>query len=63
MYRKFLCPIFFLLLFVGLANAQSHLQPGIWRGELTTKSGNTIPFVFDVRSIGTKQQIFIHNAS
>ena len=63
MYRKFLCPIVFLLLFAGFANAQSHLKPGTWRGELTTKSGNTIPFVFDVRAIGAKQQIFIHNAA
>ncbi len=63
MYRKILCSIFSFILSFSLANAQSHLKVGTWRGELTTKSGNTIPFVFDVRQVGAKQQIFIHNAS
>jgi len=63
MRAKYLLLIFSFTLFTALAFAQSHLKNGVWRGELKTKSGALIPFVFDVKQLGTKQQIFIHNAA
>ncbi|MGN6639626.1 MAG: peroxiredoxin family protein [Mucilaginibacter sp.] len=52
-----------LLSLVNLCNAQSHLKTGIWRGELKTRSGNLLPFNFDVKDVAGKQQLFVHNST
>lgn len=44
-------------------SAQSRLQTGIWRGVLTTSTGNAIPFNFEVKNIGGKPLIYILNGS
>ncbi|MBV8391511.1 MAG: TlpA family protein disulfide reductase [Mucilaginibacter sp.] len=54
----------FLILFVANTNfAQSRLKAGIWRGVLTSPSGNNVPFNFDVIGFDGKQQIIIHNGA
>ncbi|HVW15030.1 MAG TPA: TlpA disulfide reductase family protein [Mucilaginibacter sp.] len=53
----------FLSLLIQIASAQSRLQTGIWRGELKTKSGNLLPFNFDVQNATGKQILYIHNSS
>jgi thiol-disulfide isomerase/thioredoxin len=43
--------------------AQTTLQTGIWRGVLTTSTGQPMPFNFEVDDIAGKQQIAIINGS
>ena len=50
---------FFII--TATASAQNKLQTGIWRGVLKTSTGNGLPFNFDVKTIGSSQQITIHN--
>jgi thiol-disulfide isomerase/thioredoxin len=50
-----------LLLTVNLCSAQSHLQPGLWRGELKSKSGHILPFNFDVIGGADYQKLYIIN--
>ena len=52
-----------LALFVNLSFAQSKLKAGIWRGVLTNSTGNELPFNFEVKQVGAKQQLFIHNGT
>ncbi len=47
----------------GTASAQTKLQTGIWRGILKTSTGTELPFNFDVKTIGSHQQIAIHNGA
>src|ERR1700744_596347 len=61
-FKYFLFPALSLLIFSS-AIAQSHLKPGIWRGELKTQSGNLLPFNFDVQDVAGKQHLFINNGA
>jgi peroxiredoxin len=45
------------------ASAQTKLKTGIWRGALINKTGNEIPFNFDVKDTAGKQQIAIINGA
>jgi len=54
---------FLVLLIVNTSFAQSKLKTGIWRGVLTSPSGNNLPFNFDVTDVNGKQQIAIHNGA
>ncbi|QEC77481.1 peroxiredoxin family protein [Mucilaginibacter ginsenosidivorax] len=48
-------------LLIQAASAQTKLKTGVWRGALSTKSGNEIPFNFDVKDTAGKQQLAIIN--
>jgi len=48
---------------VSISFAQSKLKTGIWRGVLTSPSGNNLPFNFDVTDVNGKPQIVIHNGT
>jgi len=50
-----------LFIITASASAQTKLQTGIWRGVLKNSTGNELPFNFDVKTIGSLQQIVIHN--
>ncbi len=50
---------FFII--TAFASAQTKLQTGIWRGVLKNATGNELPFNFDVKTIGSRQQMVIHN--
>jgi thiol-disulfide isomerase/thioredoxin len=64
MRTRYFLSALILSIFVQTASAQSHLQTGIWRGELKTQSGNLLPFNFDVKDVTAKhQELFIHNAA
>ncbi|HEY8999716.1 MAG TPA: TlpA disulfide reductase family protein [Mucilaginibacter sp.] len=52
-----------ILLIVNTSFAQSKLKTGIWRGVLSSPSGNNLPFNFDVTDVNGKQQIAIHNGA
>ena len=52
-----------VLLIVNTSFAQNKLKAGIWRGVLTSPSGNNLPFNFDVADVNGKQQIAIHNGA
>ncbi|MBS1521808.1 MAG: TlpA family protein disulfide reductase [Bacteroidetes bacterium] len=54
---------FLVLLIVNTSFAQSKLKTGIWRGVLSSPSGNNLPFNFDVTDVNGKQQIAIHNGA
>ncbi|HVV54076.1 MAG TPA: hypothetical protein VHC47_02055, partial [Mucilaginibacter sp.] len=60
---KYFLPVIclFSLIQVSVANAQ--LKTGAWRGTLRSKSGSLLPFNFDVKNIGGKQELFIHNGA
>ena len=61
---KHLLSIIPLICLVHISSAQSNLKAGIWRGELKTKSGNLLPFNFDVKDVTAKhQELFIHNGA
>lgn len=45
------------------ASAQTKLKTGVWRGALTTKSANEIPFNFEVKDTAGKQQLAIINGA
>ncbi|TSD65072.1 TlpA family protein disulfide reductase [Inquilinus sp. KBS0705] len=49
--------------FVNISLAQTKLATGSWRGALTTKTGNQIPFNFEVNNAGNKQELAIINSS
>jgi thiol-disulfide isomerase/thioredoxin len=55
----------FLLVFTSLfgAVAQNKLQTGIWRGVLTTATGQPMPFNFEVKDTAGRQQIAIINGA
>ena len=58
--------LLFIFLIVFVANTsfgQSKLKAGIWRGVLTSSSGNNLPFNFDVTNVNGKQRIAIHNGA
>lgn len=50
-----------IALIVNTSFAQSSLKTGIWRGALTTSSGNELPFNFEVTTDADKQQLAIIN--
>jgi len=52
-----------VLLIVNTSFAQSKLKTGIWRGVLSSPSGNNLPFNFDVTGVNGNQQIVIHNGT
>src|SRR3569623_1621159 len=54
---------FLFLLNISTSFAQSKLKAGIWRGVLTSPSGNNLPFNFDVTEVSRKQQITINNGA
>jgi thiol-disulfide isomerase/thioredoxin len=54
---------FLVLLIVNTSFAQGKLKTGIWRGVLTSPSGNNLPFNFDVTDVNGKQQLAIHNGA
>lgn len=63
MRSKNLLFTFLVLLIVNTSFAQSKLKTGIWRGVLTSPSGNNLPFNFDVTDVKGKQQVAIHNST
>jgi thiol-disulfide isomerase/thioredoxin len=54
---------FLVLITINASFAQSKLKTGIWRGVLSSPSGNNLPFNFDVTGVNGKQQIAIHNGT
>jgi thiol-disulfide isomerase/thioredoxin len=52
-----------ILLTVHTGFAQSKLKIGIWRGVLTSPSGNNLPFNFNVTTVNDKQQLTIINGA
>jgi len=52
-----------ILLTVHTGFAQSKLKTGIWRGVLTSPSGNNLPFNFNVTTVNDKQQLTIINGA
>jgi thiol-disulfide isomerase/thioredoxin len=48
---------------IQIAQAQTKLKTGIWRGALTTRSANFIPFNFEVSNASGKQQLAIINST
>jgi thiol-disulfide isomerase/thioredoxin len=63
MRSKNLLFTFLVLLIINASFAQSKLKTGIWRGVLSSPSGNNLPFNFDVIGASGKQQIAIHNGT
>ena len=61
MKTKALLVAFFCLI-INSAFAQNKLQPGIWRGAITNKSGHDLPFNFEVSNVAGQPQIAIINA-
>src|ERR1700744_4083941 len=62
MKRK--APIIVVLFFLATTiSAQIKLQTGIWRGVLTTSSGNELPFNFDVTDHAGRQELAIINGA
>ncbi len=55
--------VFSLFFFTNLASAQTKLQGGIWRGVLTTSSGNELPFNFDVTGTPDHQELVVMNGT
>jgi len=62
MRSKFWLSLIPLVALVNISFAQSHLKPGIWRGELKSQAGGLLPFNFDVKDVAGKQQLVIHNS-
>jgi thiol-disulfide isomerase/thioredoxin len=59
---KLKAPFAAVLFFLATTTfAQTKLQTGIWRGVLTTSSGNELPFNFDVTGQGGRQELAIIN--
>jgi len=56
----FVAALFFL---VTTISAQTKLQTGVWRGVLTTSSGNELPFNFDVTGWAGRQELAIINGA
>jgi thiol-disulfide isomerase/thioredoxin len=52
-----------ILLAVHTGFAQSKLKIAIWRGVLTSPSGNNLPFNFNVTTVNDKQQLTIINGA
>jgi peroxiredoxin len=52
-----------LFIIVDAASAQTKLPTGVWRGVLTTSSGNPLPFNFEVQDTSGVQQIAIINGA
>ena len=63
MIRKSIIGALVLTAFVNITSAQSKLATGIWRGALKTKSGNEIPFNFEVSNVGGKQELAVINST
>ena len=63
MRAKYFFIILLLIAVIQPSFAQSHLKPGIWRGELKSKSDNLLPFNFEVKNVASKQQLIIHNST
>jgi len=63
MIKKILLSAVLVIALTQITTAQTKLKTGIWRGALTTKSANHIPFNFEVTNTGGKQQLAIINAS
>ncbi|HZY35301.1 MAG TPA: TlpA disulfide reductase family protein [Mucilaginibacter sp.] len=59
--RTFLSTLIIFSVFA--ASAQTKLQTGVWRGVLTTSSGDPMPFNFEVKDIAGVQQIAIINGA
>jgi thiol-disulfide isomerase/thioredoxin len=60
---KSLLTALILFLFFYTSYAQTALKAGIWRGALTTESGNEIPFNFQITGTGSNKQIAIINGA
>jgi peroxiredoxin len=63
MIKKILLSVVFATALTQITTAQTKLKTGIWRGALTTKSANQIPFNFEVTNTGGKQQLAIINST
>jgi thiol-disulfide isomerase/thioredoxin len=50
-----------LFIITASASAQTKLQTGMWRGALKNSTGNELPFNFDIKTVGSGQQMVIHN--
>jgi peroxiredoxin len=60
--RAALVAVLFFISFAA-ASAQNELETGIWRGVLTTSSGEAMPFNFEVKDTAGVQQIAIINGA
>nr|MCS3811800.1 thiol-disulfide isomerase/thioredoxin [Mucilaginibacter sp. X4EP1] len=61
--KRLILSILLIISLSGMALAQNKLQTGVWRGALTTSSGNLVPFNFAVADTDGHQQITVLNGS
>ena len=52
-----------LLCCIISASAQTKLQTGVWRGVLTTSTGNALPFNFEIENINGVPRLYVINGS
>jgi peroxiredoxin len=63
MIKKILLSAAFVAALTQISAAQTKLKTGVWRGALTTKTANHIPFNFEVTNTGGKQELAIINST